>query len=473
MKKILIILWLIIILGATFIAIEIFAPKHEGSDEISRETTLSGEETKPEKTKRNYSEYVEYGDKYLAEEDYKNAIVNYQAAANTDPNEKILIKLGDTYLKNNQPDKAKETFLQAREKNKESIKISLGIIKSMLNLKEIEGAKNLLWQLDETDYQVKYYKAIVLILYKSFDESKTLFEEIIANKSLPQELTSNAQKFLDKYETFGYFRESEQVFLETLLAKAMTEVDEYGSAIPILFDVITQKNNYRDAWLILGYAYLNTGNYTDAIDALNKAETLDSQKSETLFYLGLAYFADNNIEKAIYYLDKSDKKGFPLKDQINLKLGELFTIKGDYKNAAKKYEKVLTINTSNLEVFTKLVVLYIDKLNEPGKALTISEKAIENFKDDAMSYNLKGWALTALNRYTEAKEYLYKALEMDKSLSSINLNIGWLYEKQGMMELAKEYYKKAGDIALMRLNNLNKSIEANKDQYNNYNISKP
>ena len=336
--------------------------------------------------------------------------------------------------------------------------------------------------MDEFDYQVKYYKAIVLILYKSFDESKALFGEIVANKSLTQKLISNAQKFLDKFETFSYFKESNPLYLETLLAKAMTETGEYGSAIPILFDVITQKNNYRDAWLILGYAYLNTGSYPDAIDSLNKAETLDPQKSETLFYLGLAYFADNNIEKAIYYLDKSDKKGFQLKDQINLKLGELYTIKGEYDTAAKKYEKVIAVNTSNIEVFIKLVELYIDKLNQPEKALTVSEKTIETFSDNAMSYNLKGWALTALGRYTEAKEYLYKALEIDKSSSSTNLNIGWLYEKQGLTDLAKDYYKKAyilgentseGSIALNRLNNLNKPTEVEKTQYSNYDISKP
>ena len=72
--------------------------------------------------------------------------------------------------------------------------------------------------------------------------------------------------------------------------------------------------------------------------------------------------------------------------------------------------------------------------------------AVETHPDKAMSYNLLGWAYTAMEEYDEAEENLQKALSMDPKLDAVHLNLGWLYEKNGQETLAKEYYKKAETI---------------------------
>ena len=236
--------------------------------------------------------------------------------------------------------------------------------------------------------------------------------------------------------------------------------------IPLLYDILNIKNNYRDAWIVLGYAYLNINKPDDAIDALTQAKDLTPEKPETLFYLGLAYFNKNDLDKAIYYIEKADKQGYEPKDQINLKLGDLYLLKKDYQKSADSYENVISKNTKNLDIFVRAIWLNIEQLDQPEKALALSQKALETHPNEAMSYNLLGWSYTALGKYDEAKKDLDIAISMQPDLDAANLNYGWLSEKSGDATEAKAYYKKAyalghgnsvSKLAATRYNSLNQN----------------
>jgi len=106
----------------------------------------------------------------------------------------------------------------------------------------------------------------------------------------------------------------------------------------------------------------------------------------------------------------------------------------------------LSKNTTHLDIFTRVVWLNVDKLNNPEKALNIAQAALTNHPDTAMSYNLVGWALTANGNYSEAKTYLDKAINIEPTLDAAHLNMGWLYELKGQENKAKEYYKQAYNL---------------------------
>ncbi len=510
MKKILTILWVIIITGAILIAIKISKPdsstdinSDQASQNQTKNDTIDPKETltldlnseNKEQLNKTYSEYMEEGNLFLENSEASSAIQSFTSASILNPNSSDpLIALGEAYLKANNPAYAELAFLKAQDIDNTSIKIRIGIARSYLNQRNIEKAKNLVWELSTTDPLVKYYTAIILILYKDFEGSKNLFKELVAenekesNKdadetplpTIDPKIVKNSKIFITAYETFEVFTEGEQLHLQTLLAKALTDVGEFESAIPLLYDVINEKNNYRDAWIVLGYAYLNTDKILDSIDAFTQAKALDEEKPETLFFLGLAYFANNDIDNAIIYIEKADKNGFEPKDQINLKLGDLYLLKEKYSDSSKKYEEVISENTKNIGVFIRIVWLNIDKLDDPKKALKYAYKALENYPQEAMSLNLVGWSLTALNNFEEAKKYLAKALSIDPDFDAATLNLGWFYEKQGLNTLAKEYYKKAyilghgNSITALAAIKFNKIIEQEtQNAYYQVDISSP
>ena len=198
----------------------------------------------------------------------------------------------------------------------------------------------------------------------------------------------------------------------------------------------------------MGYSYLKLKQYKDASDALTEAKNLDPEKPETLFFLGLAYAGSDKIDEAIEVLDLALKNGFEPKIYVEQKLAELHFLKGDYEKANEEYEKVISMNSTDIDYFVRPIWVYIDKLNQPDKAVKLAEKAMISHPDDPMSYNLVGWAQVAANDFINGKKNLEKALALKENFDAPILNLGWMYEKQNNFSKAKEYYKKAYDLGL-------------------------
>lgn len=470
MKKFLTILWAIIILGSAFIAINSFRPDvidlKEKFPSLNKSINSNiTEDPKNNEPTQTYEKHLELGNKHFESKKYTLAIENYRFALQRKPeNITPYIKLGETYLRNNEPTKAYDYFLKALKINSDSLDSQIGVIQSFLNIRQFEKARDYLLTLNQSTPEIKYYNALIFILFQEFDKAEKIFTEIVSSKEpINEKLLNYSQKFLDKYKTFESFKEGDDLFLKTLLAKALTESEQYEASVPLLYDVINQKPNYRDPWIILGYAYLKTGKTTDAIDAFSNAQTIFPDKPETLFFLGISYFANNNSERAIYYLEEAEKKGYTQKDILNMKMGDIYMQQQKYEESASSYDEVLKINAGNIDLFNRAAWLYIEKLNNPEKALELAKKAAENFPEEAMSYNLLGWAYIALNDFPNAKENLQKALELDENLDAIYLNIGTLYEKQEMYEKANKFYSKAlllgqgssvGNLARIKIQNL-------------------
>jgi len=485
MKKLLTIMWLVIISGSAFIAIHYAKSNPENAENdnpeiiVEQAPALTSEQSLPS----TYKENIALGDQHLLENNPLQAIINYKKASSIKKNSsEALSKLAQAYLANNDPQAALTVIEALKKLSNNSLEIGLLEAKAQLKSKEFELAKNIVWNLDQNNLEVKYYRAIILILYKEFEQAKEVLKEINQIETPDKaelKIKQKAQIYQNAFDTFSYYKETEPVFQNLLLAKALTDTEEYESAIPLLFEIINEKNNYRDAWVVLGYAYLKSGKSADANDALKQAYDLDDQKPETLFFLGLAYFANDNVEDAIFYLEKAREKGFEPKEQIDLKLGDLYILEKNYERASSKYEDIVSKSNSNIDLFARIVWLNIEKIDNSEKALKYALKSKELYPNIAMSHNLSGWAYTANGNYSQAKAELEKALELNPKFDAAHLNIAWLYQKEGFSNLAKEYYKKAyilgqgtsvGNLAALRFNNLTKE-EA--QTYYQVNITSP
>lgn len=476
MKKILIFLWIIIIGGSIFLTFHFIKPKIvvDHLVEQDRKITIEDKEAIQEKDvqPKNFKQFISLADQYFEKGYFDKAINNYKQGLELKLDSiETSIKLAKTYLKNNQPDKAQEVLLEIEKTKSDDLEIKILIAQSFIDQRKINEAKEIVWNLDNKNPEVKYYQGILSILFQEFTFAEKVFKEItnIKETSDPERtaiLIENSKKILDAFENFSYYKEAQPIFLKTLLAKALVDNEQYQAAIPLLFDVINEKNNYRDAWIVLGYGYLNSGKYNDAIDSLKQALALEPENNQVLFFLGLSYFANDDIDRAIHFIEQADKLGYEPKTQLDLKLAELYFLKKNYKKSAEKYEKLLSLDASNIDLFSRAIWINIDKLNKPKNGLKLALAAIEAHPKDAMGYNLAGWAYTSLGDFEKAKELLNIAINLDPKLDATNLNFGWLYEKQGLALLAKEYYKKAyllghgnsiTDLAAARFNKLSES----------------
>ncbi len=135
----------------------------------------------------------------------------------------------------------------------------------------------------------------------------------------------------------------------------------------------------------------------------------------------------------------------------------------DYEKSVKSYEEILEYNKQDINAFVRPIWIYLDFLNDPTKAVKLSEMAVIAFPNDAMAYNLLGWSQTGTLNYVEAEKNLKKSIEIDSTSAAPYYNLGKLYENQDLIEDALYSYQKAyeldqagsiGNLAAKRYNNL-------------------
>lgn len=208
------------------------------------------------------------------------------------------ITKGQTELDKQNFDAAKGHFINAVQENPDSLEAKILLGQSYLHNRQTAEAREIFWQLDENNPQVAFYRGLTLILYQEYEPAKAEFAKI------------KNERFLAAFDTASSFRESDQIFLQALLAKAMIDEGEYSAAIPLLFEIIDKQPNYRDAWIMLGYAHLKGDDAPSALHALENAYDLDPDKKETLYFLGLAHLKTGDEDQAARLIQQAKSQGY-------------------------------------------------------------------------------------------------------------------------------------------------------------------
>lgn len=393
-----------------------------------------------------YNQHLQKGDSFKEEGIFELAIKEYQNAQIAFPKSITpLIRIGKIHMKNNDYETAYKNFALAHQKKSDNVEAQINMGKALIAQRNITQATEVFNSISPSTQETLFYQALLQILNNDHQTAKTFLEEVITLNTNGI-ITQKAKNFINAYQEFEAFQGSNDAHLKTLLGRAYTQSHEYHLAIPLMFKVIKEKNNYRDAWIILGYSYLKINKPLESIDALTEAYNLDPQKPESTFFLGLAYFKNNDLEKAIEYMELAKKNQFQPQIQVEQKLAEFYSLQEDFQKSAASLEKVLTLNTSDIGIFTKLVWIHLSKLNQPEKALKVALQSLEAHPQKAMSHNLIGWAYTENNQFKQAQEHLQRALEIDPKLDAAHLNFGILHEKNNDTHNARISYKKAFNL---------------------------
>jgi tetratricopeptide (TPR) repeat protein len=393
-----------------------------------------------------FEEHMKKGDAFAAQNQYTFAYNEYAIANKINPQAlEPFIQIGKLHLKRKDADRAREIFQQILVKQSGNIEVTGLLIDAFILGKKPEKALEVANTIPDKNQRILYDKGILSAYFGKYTDSKNYLTEAIAINT-DSTLTTSAQKFIKSYETFAASQGSQLIYLKTLLGKNLNEAGQYTLSIPLLFDVVKEKKDYRDAWILLGYAYINLEDGKNAEDALKQAKAIDPYKPETLFFLGLAHQLKNESNQAIENIEEAIKKGFEPKIQAQQKLADLYLEAGAYEKAAAKYEEVIKLNSDDITYFIRPIFLYIEKLQSADRAIALAQKAVQKHPNEAMSYNLLGWALMSKKDYQAARDNLAKAVQMDPKLSAAYLNLGKLFEEIKYPQTAKDYYKTAFDL---------------------------
>lgn len=92
-------------------------------------------------------------------------------------------------------------------------------------------------------------------------------------------------------------------------AYCLTSQGKYSDAILYLKRAISSEDTYTAAYVELGYSYYMTGSNGSAVEALQKALSLNKQNQNARYYLGLIYIKERNRTKAQQMVDELKELG--------------------------------------------------------------------------------------------------------------------------------------------------------------------
>lgn len=236
---------------------------------------------------------------------------------------------------------------------------------------------------------------------------------------------------------------------------------------------------------LIGVSFFSTSDYEAAqryfLDAMNIYEATDALKGKMHIYnnLSMISWAQQNFSQAISLLKNSMKIAEDINDEASfirgsLNIGIYYAASNQFDNALAAYRVVL--EHPNVKKYPTLHIKTLISKAEVFQTIgdfTNSEQFIQQALLFSTQNNNKVYVnvskvaladlLTYQGKFDQALDFYLTAISFFKSSQLINyeinvlLQISNLYEKQGSLTKALEYFKQYNDRSIEKLNNAQKS----------------
>lgn len=196
----------------------------------------------------------------------------------------------------------------------------------------------------------------------------------------------------------------------------------------------------------VGMSYFSQGEYDKAIIEFEKSIELDSNHTESYYYLGQCYLQKGILE----YNNKNIFKAYSFYRKAN-EISE---------QVIPQYEKMIKDNPEDLNSYLKLGYIYevrsiVPFINEYDKALEYYLKALELKASSSVGntgiyiyLNTRvGSIYFQKKNYSEAIKYLEQAEKMSSGSVEVYYYLGLSYNKIGEKEKAREFLSRVIEIA--------------------------
>lgn len=316
----------------------------------------------------------------------------------------------------------------------------------LLHVGDPDGARALFRKYPESPEHA-YGLALLAISEGAHEEAEQSLS--IVRESSDPVLTHAAQTLQGAYDEFALFEDGKNSHRSTLLARALAQLNQCPFALKLLEDVMVAEPDYRDAWIIMGYCKLVLQDPAEALKAFEKAYSLDPEKAETQYFLGLAHERSGNMTEARTFLSYALQNGFQPERAIREKLASLARAEGAYEDAAVQYRALLLLSDEGAaEAYHALVTLLVEHLDKTEEAMTIAEQARQRLGDVPLVLDLLGWMELLRGDVNQAAAYLTVAVTQDPLLPDAWYHKGLLAERVGDKDEAFRSYREAYILSL-------------------------
>lgn len=189
--------------------------------------------------------------------------------------------------------------------------------------------------------------------------------------------------------------------------------------------------------------------WQDSISEIEKSLKTDSENTDALYHLALAYANIKEYEKTLDLIDKVSPK---ITDtmrlmQLHFLSGYLYSMKEMYELAELEFKEILKMGGGNAQVHAALGYIY-HKRRDYDKAIFHLEEALKVDPANANAKNSLGYVMVEAGmNIDDAISKIRDALDLDPDNPAYFDSLGWAYFKKGDQTNARRYLIKAFELA--------------------------
>ena len=435
-------------------------------------------------TERSAKLYSALGYTYEQQKQYKNAVEAYRHAIELDRDNLDAIRgLAQNLLNDGQGDAALEQYKVIADANPEDAQTYVRIAeiyrkqgKYDLALDHLKKAESMV----QDSVEVPYNIAAIYQAQGRYDEAIPIMRDLLKKSEKPDGKYSNGERsnravFLERLGTIYRDQGNNQAANETFrqivalggddniergyqqIIDTWREAKEWQKALDTAKESV-QKLPSPQLKMVLALQQVDMGEADKALKDIHgmlKGNADDREVYITLSQMNarLRRFSDAEqaLDKAEQLASKADDKEY-----VWFLRGSTFERERRYAEAEEQFKKVLTSDPQHASALNYLGYMLADQNLKLEEALGYIKRAVDLDPANGAYLDSLGWAYFRLGKYELAEENLLKASQKINTDPTVHDHLGDLYQKTGRLKLAATHWERA-------LNEWNRTIAAEVD----------
>jgi tetratricopeptide (TPR) repeat protein len=422
-------------------------------------------------TGRSAKLYAALGTTYEQRKDYKSAIDAYKHAIQLDRDNLDAIRgLAENLLNDGQVDAALDQYKVIADANPEDAQTYLRISEIYRRQGKYDDALDSLKKAQTMvpdALEVPYNIAVVYQAQGRYDEAAKLLQDLLkktekADNSYSQADRNNRGIFVERLGMVYRDQENYQAAVETFrkmiplgddnartgyqdVIDTYREAKQWPEATAAAKEALQKLPNDRELRMVLDAQLADTGDPEKPLADVRSL--LKGTPEDRDVYLRLAIMdqrlkrwsdAEEALNKAEQLSTKSEDKEY-----VYFLRGSTYEREKKYDEAEAEFKKVLAVNPQSAATLNYLGYMNADRGLQLEESLTYIKQAVSLEPTNGAYLDSLGWAYFKLGKYDLAEESLNKASLHMASDPTVQDHLGDLYQKTGRLKLAAAHWERA------------------------------
>jgi tetratricopeptide (TPR) repeat protein len=438
-------------------------------------------------TQRSAKLYSALGYTYEQQKEYKNAIDSYRHAIELDRDNLDAIRgLAQNLLNDGQADAALEQYKVIADANPEDAQTFVRIAeiyrkqgKFDLALDNLKKAESMV----QDSFEVPYNIAVIYQLQGRYDEAIPILRDLLKKSEKADGKYSNGEKsnravFLERlgsiYRDQANYQAAIEPFREIIalggdeniergyqqIVDTWREAKEWQKATDAAQEAVQKLPTSRDLKMVLAAQQADMGDADKALKDVRAMLKGNGSADDRQVYIALAqmYTRLRRFSDAQQALDKAEQLSAKADDKeyIWFLRGSTYERDKNYAEAESQFKKVLASDPDHASTLNYLGYMLADQNTKLDEALGYIKRAVDLDPSNGAYLDSLGWAYFRLGKYDQAEDNLLKASQKINTDPTVHDHLGDLYQKTGRLKLAATNWERA-------LNEWNRTVAAEVD----------